>query len=241
MRRLKCCRDPAALRRPGGLSANKNVRRFRVRDTVVELRHVPLPDQRTKLPQAAGLLRDGHGKQPLAVLAHLRALGNKPQPVEIHVRPARDRHQGLAFQPAALDIRLRPRHRQSPGRFEHGARVLKHILDRSADVVGIHPHHFVEVRPAQSEGLLPHLPDRHAVGKQPDAIQFHQTAGLDRLVHRIRVKGLDPNDLDPGIQRLHVGRDPRRNAAAPDGHEDRMQRPLMLLQDFPPDRSPARR
>ena len=55
-----------------------------------------------------------------------------------------------------------------PRGLEDRPRVLEHVLDRGADLVGVHEHHLVHQLAAQAEGLAPDFLDRDAVGEQPD-------------------------------------------------------------------------
>ena len=74
--------------------------------------------------------------------------------------------------------------------------------------------------------------DRHAIGEQADLREFDATTGLQRLIHRIGIDRFHADDLDLGPQPLHISRDAGDQAAAADGHEDRVDRPGMLAQNF---------
>ena len=90
------------------------------------------------------------------------------------------RRSKLVFAPEATATSVLPcgRVRLDPGlgagdgqrarRLEHHARVLEHVLDRRAHLVGVDEHHLVDQLAAQAEGLLADLLHRHAVGEQAD-------------------------------------------------------------------------
>ncbi|CAJ6434725.1 Uncharacterised protein [Burkholderia pseudomallei] len=65
-------------------------------------------------------------------------------------------------------------------------------------------------------------------------------ARRERLLHRARIVGLHADHLDLRAHRLHVRGHARREPAAADRHEDRVNRPLMLAQDLHRDRALAR-
>ena len=125
-------------------------------------------------------------------------------------------------------VGLRPRDAERPRRLEDGARVLKHVLDRGAEGVVVDGHDVVDVAAAEAKGLAPDLPHRRAVGEEPHLAQRDPTPGGQRARHGVRVDRLHADDLDLGAHRLDVGGDPRDEAATADGHEDRVQRTVLL-------------
>src|ERR1035437_3862745 len=91
--------------------ANKHMRLRRFTDAVVELGHVARttrqrPDHLTKAPETATFFGDRYGKQRLALFAHLGALGDKAQTVEVHVGAAQNRGIGFALGLVSSDILL---------------------------------------------------------------------------------------------------------------------------------------
>ena len=91
----------------------------------------------------------------------------------------------------------------------------------------------------EPESLLADAAHRHAVRKDADALERHALLALQRLVHGRRILGLDADDLDARIERLHVGTDPCDQAAAAHRHEDRVDVARALAQDFHADRALA--
>ncbi len=86
----------------------------------------------------------------------------------------------------------------------------------------------VDVAAAEAKGLAPDLPHRGAVGEEPHLAQRDPTPGGQRARHGVGVDGLHADDLDLGAHRLDVGGDPRDEATTADGHEDRVQRTVLL-------------
>ena len=203
-----------------------------VGDPVAELRDVAIADDLAQPPEAPPLLGDRDREQRLALLADLGTLGDEAEPVEVHVRPAGDRHQRLVPQPARRDVLLHRGDAHRPGRFEDAPRVLEHVLDRGADRVGVDDDEVVDQRPGQAERLLAHLLDGRPVGEQADVVERDAFARPDGADHRVRVGHLDPDDLDLRPHRLDVRGDAGDEASAPDGDEHRVDRALVLAQDL---------
>ena len=165
--------------------AHEDVRLLGVGDPVGELRHLVRPDDRAEPPEAAALLWDREREQGLSLLAHLGPVGDEAEAVEVHVRATGDRDQRLAADALALRVGLRARHRERAGRLENRARVLEHVLDRRAHLVGVAEHDLIDELAAEPERLLADLLDRHAVGEQPNVRELDAPAGGDRLRHRV--------------------------------------------------------
>jgi hypothetical protein len=102
---------------------------------------VPISSQKRR--KAAALLGNRHGKQGLALLADLGALGDEAQAVEVHVGAAQDGGVGFAFGLVRGHVLLDRRHRQRAGRLDDAARVDEDVLDGRAHGVGVHGHEFV--------------------------------------------------------------------------------------------------
>ena len=82
----------------------------------------------------------------------------------------------LPRQPSRATYCFRPATRQRAGRLDDRARVLEHVLDGGADLVGVGQQHLVDQTAAQREGLLAHAPHRDAVGEHADALERHALA-----------------------------------------------------------------
>ena len=78
-----------------------------------------------------------------------------------------------------------------------------------------------------------HRAHRDAVGEDADVVEGDAPAGLQRLVHRVRLERLDADDADVGQHRLDVAGDAGEQAAAADRDEHRVQRfPLPVADDL---------
>jgi len=179
------------------------------------------------------------GQERLAPLADLGPLGDVAQAVEIEVRAAVDRHEGAVAKAVLGGVALQPRQRHSAGRLGDGARLVEDVLHGRADLVGRDGDDLVEADAADAEGFRSGLAHRHAVREQPDAVQHDALVGCERRLHAGRIVGLDPDHLDVGPQELDESRHAGRKAAAPDRHEDGLERARMLLQDLGADRALA--
>ena len=134
---------------------------------------------------------------------------------------------GMLFHPG-----LGARDGQRARGLEHHARVLEHVLDRGAHLVGIGEHHLVHQAAAQPEGLAPDFLHRDAVGEQADMVELDALSGLERARHRRRIDRLDADDFDGRTHALHIRGDAGDQAAAADRDEDRVDRARMLAQDL---------
>ncbi len=146
----------------------------------------------------------------------------------------------LSRQPLPGDVLLQSRNGQRAGRLHDGARVLEHVLDGGADLVCIEQHDLIDMVTAERERFFAHAPDRNAVGENSDPVQGDPSPGLQRLVHAGGVLRLHSDDADVGIEVLDVHRDPRDEAAAANGDEDRIHIAARLPQQLHPDRTLAR-
>ncbi len=220
--------------------ADEHMRFFRPLDAIGEFGHIARAHQSAQAAKAARLFGNGHGKQRLARLAHFSALGDKAQAVEIHVRPAGHGHEGLALElvPRAIGLDGRDRHRARG--FQHAASVFEHVLDCGAHRVGIDHHEVVHQIAHQAEGLAPDLLHRSAVAKQPHFRQRDPTARLHAAQHGVGIDRLHPDHLDLRPHRLDVSGHPRDQPAAADGAKHRMNRRLVLAQNFHADGALAR-
>ena len=187
--------------------------------------------------EAALLLGNIHRQQRLAPGAQVGALGDVAQPVEIQVGAAVDGHVALARGVLAGRVALGARHRERAGRLEHRARILEHVLDGAADLVGIDAQHLIDVLARQREAALAHGAHGDAVGEQADALERHALPGAQRFVHGGRVDRLDTDDAHAWMERLDVGGDAGDQAAAADRHEDRVHGAAGLADDLHADRA----
>ena len=221
------------------LHADKHPRLLCIVITIIELRHIARPELFAKCLEAAGLLRNRHREDRLAVFTKFRFFCDKAQPVKVHIGTAGDSDERRATRFFAGRPGFGTGNRQSAGGLEDGAGVFKNILDRRAHRIGVHADHLVDQRTAQAERFAAHLFDRNAVGKQADLRQLDATPGFQRLVHRIGIEGFDADDFDPGPQPFHIRSDAGDQSATADGDKNRIDRLRMLAQDFHGDRALA--
>ena len=212
--------------------ADEDVGPRRVRVAVVELGDVAAAQQIAELLEGAGLLGDGDGQHGFALLAHLGALGDEAQAVEVHVGAGGHRHQGLVLERMALGVLLGAGYCQRAGGLEDGAGVLEDVLDGGADGIVVHQDHLVHVGLAQAEGFLAHQLDRRAVGEEAHIGQFDALAGGQGLGHGVGVHGFHADHLDVRTHALDVGRHAGQQAAAADAAEHRVDGLGVLAQDL---------
>ena len=81
---------------------------------------------------------------------------------------------------------------------------------------------------------------RHPVGKKPHVGELHPASSRQRLRHRRGVDRFDAHHPDLGPHSLDIGCDTRNESSTTHGHENRIDRPLLLAQDFHADRTLAR-
>ena len=236
---LEFAREQRRLGAVDGRDADQDVGDRRLRDAVVELGHRARADHFAEAPEAAALLGDRHREQGLALLADLGALGDEAQAIEVHVGAAGDRDVGLAVRRVRVHVLLDGGDAERAGRLEDAARVLEDVLDRGARGVGVDDDPFVDELARQAERLRADPLDGGAVGKEADVGELDALAGVDRSHHRVGVVHLHADDADLGPHRLDVRRDARDQAAAADGDEDGVDRPLVLAQDLHRDRALA--
>ncbi|MCY1231417.1 hypothetical protein D9M72_438640 [compost metagenome] len=86
--------------------------------------------------------------------------------------------------------------------------------------------------PADLEVVRTDLRHRHAIGEQPDLPKHHALAGGHGGLQAIGVFRLDTDHLHVRTQVLHIGGDPRDQAAAAHRHEDGVQAAGVLAEDF---------
>ena len=183
----------------------------------------------TRAPSAAqnsrnapGPLGDRDRQQRLASFAELGALGDEPQPIEVHVGAAEHRGEPLpAHAAASRRSDFSPASASAPAGSDDRARVVEDVLDRGADLVVVDADDLVDRRLHDRERVLADLLHRDAVGEQPDLVEPDAAAGRQRLRHRVGIDRLDADHLHVGPERLDVGADAGDQPAAADGHEDR--------------------
>ena len=149
-----------------------------IRVTVVELGDGASADQGTEFLERARRLGNRHRQDGFALFAHLGAFGDKTQAVEVHVGARGNCDQRPALRLVALDVFLDAGNGECARRLQDRARVLEHILDRGADGIGVDQYHFINVLPAEAEGLFADQLDGGAVGEQADLVELDALAGL---------------------------------------------------------------
>ncbi len=158
-----------------------------------------------------------------------------PQPVEIDIGAAVDRDKRFAGDIMLRDVFLEPRDRQRAGRLRDHPRVVEDILHRRTDLVDRGQHHVVDKFADETEWLSADLRHGDAVGEDADLLERNQLIAFQRPGHGRRVFRFDADHLDFRPHGLHVSRDTGDQAAAADGHEDRVDVVGALPQDFHPD------
>ena len=199
-----------------------------VADAVVELGDVAraagqLADELAKAPEAAALLGDGDGQQRLAFLAHLGALCDEAQAVEVHVGAAQDGGVGLALGLVLRYVLLDGGHGQRACGLDDAARVHEDVLDRGAHGVGVDGDVVVHQPLGDAEGFFAHELDGGAVGEQAYVLQRHARAGLHGLDHGVGVAHLHADHLDLGAHGLDVIGHAADQPATADGDEHRVE------------------
>src|SRR3569623_1457978 len=212
------------------LYAREDTRGGRIGVAVIELGDAAGTDGLAERAKAAGPFRYRHREDGRVALADLGALRDMAQAIEVHVGAAVDGHEVLALYPRALDVALHARDRQRAGRLGDGARVVEDVFDGGADLVGADQYHLVHALARNAKRLFADLPHGHAVGEDAHLIQPHTLLALQRAIQGRRIIGLDADDLHLGIQRLHITRPTRDEAAAAHRHEARVPRRLVLAQ-----------
>ncbi len=205
---------------------------LRVGVAVVELGDAAPADQRHEALVRARPLGQRHGEDGLALLAHLGALGDEAQAVEVGVGAAGDGDELLVADLLARHVRLGAGDGDRARRLEDRARVLEDVLDRGADRVGVDQDHLVDQFARDAEGLLADLLHRDAVGKEAHVVERHAVSRGDGTRHGVRIDGLHADDLHVRPQALHVGRHAGDQPAAAHRDEDRVDRLRALAQDL---------
>ena len=211
--------------------ADEDVRLLAAVQAVVELGDDALAERDAEVAIGAGPLRDRHREQRLALLAELGALGDEAQPIEVHVGAAEDRDQVLVVAPVGGHPALEAGQRERAGRLHHAARVVEDVLDGGAHLVVRDAHDLVDGELRDLERVHADGAHRDAVGEDADVVERDAPAGLQRLVHRVRLERLDADDADVGQHGLDVAGDAGEQAAAADRHEHRVQRLALPVPD----------
>ncbi len=188
---------------------------------VIELGDDAASDRGAELAERAGPLGNRDAEDRFSRLADLRAFGHEPQTIEVHVGAAQDRHERLIRDAGALDPRPQPRDGERSGRFHDRPRVVEDVLDRGADLVVRDAHDLFNRGLDDGEREPADFANGDAIGEDAHAIEHDAPAGLERLIHGIRVERLDADDANGRLERLDVAGDPGDQPAAADGHEDR--------------------
>src|SRR5690606_14776083 len=221
--------------------ADEDSRALRRRVAVVELGDAARSERLAEAQELALPFRDLDRDQRLAVLAELGPLGDVHQPIEVHVRAARDRDVVLALTALlALQPALQARDGERAGRLHDDAAVLENVLDRGADLVRLDEHDLVDDLAGHGEGVIADAPDGDAVREDADVLERDRRTVHERVVHARRVDGLDADDRDVRIELLDIRADAADEPAAADRHEDRRGRGLPLPRQLDADRPLSR-
>ncbi len=175
--------------------ADKHMCLLTAGQTIVKFGDIAVAQHAAELQKGAGLLGNSDGKQCLAFLTHFGAFGDMTQAVEIHVCAAVDAGQHLAPDALAFHILFHAGHAKCARRLNNGAVVVEHILDGSADFVGIHQNDFIDVFAYQIEGVLTHLFYGHAIGKDADLREYDTFSSFDGIVHGCRIHRFHTDDF----------------------------------------------
>ena len=215
-----------------GLHADEDVRLAILVVAVVEFGDLALADRLAEGLEAARLLRNGDSDDRFALFTQFCTFRHMAQAIEVDVGARIDAHQNLAADALTFDVLLDSGHGQRTGGLGDRAGVVVDILDCRTDFVGADGDHFIDAQLADIEGVLADLRHRHAVGEQPDLRQHHALTRGQRLLQAVGVVRLDADDLGLRAQVFDVSGDAGDQAATTDRYEDRVQRALMLAQDF---------
>ena len=219
---------------------DKHMCLFGISDAVGEFGDVARTKRFAKTLEAAACFRHGHGQQRFVVFAHQRAFGDKPQAVEIHVGATADGDKGFVFGIGFFEVTLDARQRQAAGRLHDRAGILVNVLDRGAHLIGGDQHHVIDQLLRQTKRFLADFLHRHAVGKQIDVCERDAFADLEGSRHGVGIHRLDTDDFGGRRQRLDVGGDAGDEPAAAHRHKHRVDRVLVLAQNFHADGALAR-
>ena len=115
--------------------ADEDVGLVATAEPVVELRHHTTADRLAELTESSRALGNRHRKNRLASFTELCALGDEPQPIEIHVRATDARDQALVSRLVVFDEPLEPGNGKRPRGLHHRPVVIEHIFDGGADLV----------------------------------------------------------------------------------------------------------
>lgn len=175
-----------------------------------------------ELGKGAGLLGDGDGQEGLLVLANGGALGDEAQPVKVHVGAAGDGDEAAVAvgRWVSADPLLESSERERTGRLDNGARVLEHVFNGRARLVGGDLDDLVDDLLTYPERLLADGLDGGPVCKQAHVAEHDALAGLERLDHGVGVVLLDADDLDVRRDALDVDARAGDQAAAAHATKD---------------------
>ena len=182
--------------RPATSTPTKMCASLRVGDAVVELGDVALAEQRRR---TAGSCPGARGSSPRAApraarrarRARRRSAGGRSS----CWRRRRSRRASCPAHAVLLDPGLGAGDRERAGRLEHDARVLEHVLDRRADLVGVDEHDLVDA--ARGTGGTSPRPTCFTAtpsANRPTWSSVHAPSRLERARHRVGVHRLDADD-----------------------------------------------
>ena len=148
----------------------------------------------------------------------------------------------LPVAPSRSTHALRAGDGERAGRLEDRARVLEHVLDRGADLVGVDQHHLVDQLLAQAEGLArPTCFTATPSANRPTCSSATRRPAASERAMASASTGSTPMIFTAGPQALDVRGDAGDQAAAADRDEDRVDRPRGAGAGSPCRWCPARR
>src|SRR6186713_2668533 len=161
----------------GNAESNKYLRGLGRLIPIVELGDISRPQRFAETQEAPRLLWNHNRQQRFALGTQIRALGDMPQAIEVHVGTAVYGDQPLALAVLPRDVLLDAGDGKRSGGLDNRACVLEHILDGRADLVSVNEQYLIDVRTTESERLFADPLDRNAVGENTNTIQRHSLAG----------------------------------------------------------------
>jgi hypothetical protein len=182
-------------------------------------------DDGDELGEGAGLLGDGHRDEGFFVFAEGGALRDEAEAVEVHVCAGCDGDEaaGGAGAGVARDPLLEAGEGERARGLHDGARVLEHVLDGGAGLVGGDLDDLVDDLLADAERLLTDGLDGGAVGEEADLAEDDALALAQGLDHGVRIVRLHADDLDVRGDALDVDADAADEPAAADAAEDGLE------------------
>ena len=124
-----------------------------------------------------------------------------------------------------------------PGRFRDTSGIQKDVLDGGAHIIRIDKNDFVHIFPGKPEGFFSNQLDCRSVGEKTDIRQVDTFAGIETLFHGTGINRFHTDYSDFGTDFLDVCGNTGNQSAASYRHENGMDRPGVLTENFHTDRS----